>query len=114
MNEKLNNQNSNLIKNIEENKNRWAEYQIDIQSVINKINSENKLELKKLRNEFLENLEVKITDKFYELTDESKNNKNNQNSCFVFYIRRKILVIINHWFLFLFHRLGIIFAYYLM
>ena len=80
MNEKLNNQNSNLIKNIEENKNRWAEYQLDIQSMINKINSENKLELKKLRNEFLENLEVKITDKFYELTDESKNNKNNQNS----------------------------------
>ena len=80
MNEKLNSQNSNLIKNIEENKNRWAEYQIDIQSVINKNNSENKLELKKLRNEFLENLEVKITDKFYELTDESKNNKNNQNS----------------------------------
>jgi hypothetical protein len=47
--------------------------------MISKINSENKLELKKLRNEFLENMEVKITEKFYELTEETKN-KNNQNS----------------------------------
>jgi len=47
--------------------------------MINKINSENKLEIKKLRNDFLENVEFKITEKFYELTEETKN-KNIQNS----------------------------------
>ena len=79
MSEDLNNQNSRVNSYISENKNKWAEYQIDVQSMISKINSENKLELKKLRNEFLENMEVKITEKFYELTEETKN-KNNQNS----------------------------------
>ena len=80
LSEKLNTQNSKINNHQEENKNRWAEYQIDVQSMINKINSENKLELKKLRNEFLDNLENKITEKFYDLTEETKNNKNNQNS----------------------------------
>ena len=79
LSEDLNNQNSRVNSYISENKNKWAEYQIDVQSMISKINSENKLELKKLRNEFLENMEVKITEKFYELTEETKN-KNNQNS----------------------------------
>ena len=76
----LDEQNTKLNKYIEEKQNNWAEYQIDVQSMINKINSENKLEINKLRNEFYENLEVKITEKFYELTEETKVNKNNQNS----------------------------------
>jgi len=77
--ENINNQNSKIDDYINESKNNWAEYQIDVQSMINKINSENKLEIKKLRNEFLENIEAKITEKFYDLTEETKN-KNNQNS----------------------------------
>ena len=68
----LDEQNTKLNKYIEEKQNNWAEYQIDVQSMINKINSENKLEINKLRNEFYENLEVKITEKFYELTEETK------------------------------------------
>ena len=77
----LDNQNSKLDKYIEERQNNWTEYQINVQSIINKMNSENKLEINKLRNEFLESLEVKITEKFYELTEETKVNKNNnQNS----------------------------------
>ena len=77
--ENLQNQNSKINNFLNENKDSWAEYQIDVQSMINKINSENKLELKKLRNEFFDTIESKITEKFYELTEESKN-KNNQNS----------------------------------
>ena len=77
----LDNHNSKLDKYIEERQNNWTEYQINVQSIINKMNSENKLEINKLRNEFLESLEVKITEKFYELTEETKVNKNNnQNS----------------------------------
>ena len=77
--ENLQNQNSKINNFLNENKDSWAEYQIDVQSMINKINSENKLELKKIRNEFFDTIESKITEKFYELTEESKN-KNNQNS----------------------------------
>ena len=79
LSEDLNDQNSKINNYINENKNKWADYQIDVQSMINKINSENKLEIKKLRNDFLENVEFKITEKFYELTEETKN-KNIQNS----------------------------------
>ena len=68
-------------KYIEINQNKWIQYQIDVQSIINKLDSENKSEINKLRNEIIENLEVKITEKFYELTEETKVNKNNnQNS----------------------------------
>ena len=81
--ENLKNQNSKINNFFNENKNSWADYQIDVQSMINKINSENKLELKKLRNEFFESIESKITEKFYELTEESKNKNNNQNSLLV-------------------------------
>ena len=77
--ENINNQKSKMDNYMNENKNNWAEYQIDVQSMINKIHSENKLELKKLRNEFFDNMEAKITEKFYDLTEETKN-KNNQNS----------------------------------
>ena len=76
--ENLNNQNNKLNEYLNENKNNWLEYQIDVQSMINKCNSENKLEIRKLRNEFLEIVETKITEKFYDLTEEIKN-KNNQN-----------------------------------
>ena len=81
--ENLKNQNCKINNFFNENKNSWADYQIDVQSMINKINSENKLELKKLRNEFFESIESKITEKFYELTEESKNKNNNQNSLMV-------------------------------
>ena len=77
--ENLNNQNNKLNDYLNENKNNWSEYQIDVQSMINKCNSENKLEIRKLRNEFLEKVETKITEKFYDLTEEIKN-KNTPNS----------------------------------
>ena len=77
--ENLNNQNNKLNDYLNENKNNWSEYQIDVQSMINKCNSENKLEIRKLRNEFLEKIETKITEKFYDLTEEIKN-KNTPNS----------------------------------
>ena len=74
-------QNTKLNNYIEINQNKWIQYQIDVQSIINKLDSENKSEISKLRNELIENLEVKITEKFYELTEETKINKNNnQNS----------------------------------
>ena len=77
----LDEQNTKLNKYIEVNKNNWAQYQIDIQSIINKLDSENKSEINKLKNKLIENLEVKITEKFYELTEENKvNRNNNQNS----------------------------------
>ena len=46
--------------------------------MINKINSENKLEIQKLKNEYFEKIDDKISEKFYNLTEETKN-KNNQN-----------------------------------
>ena len=74
-------QNTKLNNYIEINQNKWIQYQIDVQSIINKLDLENKSEISKLRNELIENLEVKITEKFYELTEETKINKNNnQNS----------------------------------
>ena len=77
----LDEQNTKLNNYIEINQNKWIQYQIDVQSIINKLDSENKSEINKLRNELIENLEVKITEKFYELTEETKVNKNNnQNS----------------------------------
>ena len=77
----LDEQNTKLNNYIEINQNKWIQYQIDVQSIINKLDSENKSEISKLRNEIIENLEVKITEKFYELTEETKVNKNNnQNS----------------------------------
>ena len=76
----LDEQNTKLNKYIEVNKYNWAQYQIDIQSIINKLDSENKSEINKLKNKLIENLEVKITEKFYELTEENKVNRNNQNS----------------------------------
>ena len=77
----LDEQNTKLNNYIEINQNKWIQYQIDVQSIINKLDSENKSEINKLRNEIIENLEVKITEKFYELTEETKVNKNNnQNS----------------------------------
>ena len=77
----LDEQNKKLNNYIEINQNKWIQYQIDVQSIINKLDSENKSEINKLRNELIENLEVKITEKFYELTEETKVNKNNnQNS----------------------------------
>ena len=77
----LDEQNTKLNNYIEINQNKWIQYQIDVQSIINKLDSENKSEINKLRNELIENLEIKITEKFYELTEETKVNKNNnQNS----------------------------------
>ena len=77
----LDEQNTKLNNYIEINQNKWIQYQIDVQSIINKLDLENKSEINKLRNELIENLEVKITEKFYELTEETKVNKNNnQNS----------------------------------
>ena len=77
----LDEQNTKLNNYIEINQNKLIQYQIDVQSIINKLDSENKSEISKLRNELIENLEVKITEKFYELTKETKVNKNNnQNS----------------------------------
>ena len=77
----LDEQNTKLNNYIEINQNKLIQYQIDVQSIINKLDSENKSEISKLRNEIIENLEVKITEKFYELTEETKVNKNNnQNS----------------------------------
>ena len=77
----LDEQNTKLNNYIEINQNKLIQYQIDVQSIINKLDSENKSEINKLRNELIENLEIKITEKFYELTEETKVNKNNnQNS----------------------------------
>ena len=77
----LDEQNTKLNNYIEINQNKWIQYQIDVQNIINKLDSENKSEINKLRNELIENLEIKITEKFYELTEETKVNKNNnQNS----------------------------------
>ena len=77
LSENLNNQNTKINEYLNENKNNWAEYQIDVQSMLNKINSENKLEIRKLRNEYLENIDIKITEKFYDLTEETKNKNHN-------------------------------------
>ena len=76
----LDEQNTKLNNYIEINQNKWIQYQIDVQSIINKLDSENKSEINKLRNELIENLEVKITEKFYELTEETKVNKNNNKN----------------------------------
>ena len=76
----LDEQNTKLNNYIEINQNKWIQYQIDVQSIINKLDSENKSEINKLRNELIENLEVKITEKFYELTEETKINKNNNQN----------------------------------
>ena len=71
----------NIIINnyINENKNELSEYQIRVQGIINKMDDENKIELKKLKEEFIEKLDEKlITEKFYNLSEETKN-KNNIN-----------------------------------
>ena len=71
----------NIIINnyINENKNEFSEYQIRVQGIINKMDDENKIELKKLKEEFIEKLDEKlITEKFYNLSEETKN-KNNIN-----------------------------------
>ena len=74
----LKKQNSRIDDYIKKNRDEWAEYQIRVQSMINKINSENKLEIQKLKNEYFEKIDDKISEKFYNLTEETKN-KNNQN-----------------------------------
>ena len=71
---------NNLINNyIQENKNELSQYQIQVQGIINKLDEENKIEIKNLKNEFIEKIDEKlVTDKFYNLSEETKN-KNNIN-----------------------------------
>jgi len=72
----LKKQNSRIDDYIKKNRDEWAEYQIRVQSMINKINSENKLEIQKLKNEYFEKIDDKISEKFYNLTEETKNKNN--------------------------------------
>ena len=75
----LEKQNMTINNYIIKNKNDLEDYQIRVQGIINKINNENRLELNKLKNEFIEKIDEKLTtDKFYNLSEETKN-KNNLN-----------------------------------
>ena len=69
-----------MINNyISDNKNELSQYQIRVQGIINKIDTENKLNIAKIKNEFIEKIDEKlITDKFYNLSEDTKN-KNNIN-----------------------------------
>lgn len=58
----LKKQNSRIDDYIKKNRDEWAEYQIRVQSMINKINSENKLEIQKLKNEYFEKIDDKISE----------------------------------------------------
>lgn len=75
----LEKQNYELNNYIKKGKNDLLQYEIRVQGIINKLEDENKTELKKLKNEFIEKMDEKlITDKFYNLTEETKF-KNNLN-----------------------------------
>ena len=77
--EVLQKQNANINNYINENKNELAQYQIRVQGIVNKMDSDNKIEIKKIKDEFIEKIDEKlITDKFYNLSEETKN-KNNIN-----------------------------------
>ena len=71
---------NNTINNyINDNKNELSQYQIRVQGIINQIDTEYKLEIEKIKNEFIEKKDEKlITDKFYNLSEDTKN-KNNVN-----------------------------------
>ena len=75
----LEKQNSMINNYISDNKNELSQYQIRVQGIINKIDTENKLNIAKIKNEFIEKIDEKlITDKFYNLIEDTKN-KNNIN-----------------------------------
>ena len=71
---------NNIINNyINKNKYEMSEYQIRVQGIINKIDEETKSEIIKIKNEFIEKIDEKlITNKFYNLSEETKD-KNNIN-----------------------------------
>ena len=76
----LEKQNNTLNNYVNENKNEMAQYQIRVQGIINKMDEENKIELKKIKDEFIEKIDEKlITDKFYNLTEDTKKNNYNLN-----------------------------------
>ena len=81
-------QNNIMNDYINKNKNEMAQYQIRVQGIMNSIEEENKLEIIKIKNEFMEKLEEKlITDKLYNLTEETKN----RNSINQISLEKKIL-----------------------
>jgi len=76
----LEKQNNTLNNYVNENKNEMAQYQIRVQGIINKMDEENKSEIKKIKDEFIEKIDEKlITDKFYNLTEDTKKNNYNVN-----------------------------------
>jgi len=76
----LEKQNNTLNNYVNTNKNEMAQYQIRVQGIINKMDEENKSEIKKLKTEFIEKIDEKlITDKFYNLTEDTKKNNYTTN-----------------------------------
>ena len=78
--EKLEKQNITMNNYINKNQNNLEEYQIRVQGVINKNSVENREEMNKLKTELMEKIDEKMTiDKFYNLSEETKNKNTNLN-----------------------------------